>query len=324
MNPALLTGEHIGVQGDRFRVRPRIIPGGIDDLYGAAKDDPTFGVARRMACVPIAPVGGVRLVDAVPLPPATSTRLARRREAGSLRVLVDGIVPDRASWVSDGPWTSVQRPHDDSMERLVSELLIDASASEADLVVLPELALDPVSVEHLQASLAVRTEHRPLLLVVGITHQLSDQVPLVVNEAVVLDGRGRELLRHRKLAAYSAADGSAGLTEERLDPGDSIAVLSTPVGNVGVLICKDLFADRPEPALRLGYVTWLLVPSLSRSTGPHRDRASQLRPRRITTIVCNAWDDEDERRTKGQHITGGPTLRVSRVSERRSMISVDV
>ena len=323
-NAALLTGEHLGIGGDLFRVRPRIIPGGIDELYGAAKDDPTFGVARRMACVPVAPVGGVRLVDAGPLPPWTATRLARRREAGSLRVLVDAMVPDRALWVSDGPWTSVQRTHDHSMETLIADILGEAAESEADVVILPELAMDPTSLRHVQGALAARRARFPHLLVVGITHQRSAQVPLVVNEAVVLDGRGRELLRHRKLAPFSTADGPGGLTGERLDPGDAITVLSTPVGNIGVLICKDLFDDRPEPALRIGYVTWLLVPSLSRSTGPHRDCARQLRPRRITTIVCNAWDNEDERRSAGQHIAGGPTHKVSRVSARRSIIAVDV
>jgi len=108
-NPRLLTGEHLGIGGELFRVRPRVVPGGIDDLYGAAKDSMTFGVARRMACVPVGAVGDVRIVDAAALPAATQTRLAARREAGSLRVLVDAFPPDRSQWRTDGPWTSVQR-----------------------------------------------------------------------------------------------------------------------------------------------------------------------------------------------------------------------
>jgi len=208
------------------------------------------------------------------------------------------------------------------MAARIADVLDEAATQAVDLLVLPELALSPESVDHLKAELDRRRLRNPILIVVGITHVASVGSPLVVNEATLLDGRGRELLRHRKLVAFSAADGSGGLVEERLDPGGVIAVLPTPVGNVSLLICKDVFADGPEPALRAGYVTWLLVPSLSRSTGPQRDRASQLRPRRITTIVCNAWHDEDERVTAGRHVAAGPTLRPAASGSQRWLVTV--
>lgn len=324
LSPTLLTGEHAGIDGRWFRVRPRIVPGGIDELYGAARDDPTFGVARRMACIPSAALGDVRVVDAPPLRPLTRTRLAMRRERGSLRVLVDAIPPDPSQWEADGSWIAVRRGDAAVLDAATAATMAAAAEREADVVVLPELALGPSSLASLQDQLRRSSRRHPALVVVGVTHEGSGAGPLVVNEAVLLDGDGRELLRHRKLVAFSTMDGSAGLTEERLDPGHSIGVLPTPVGNMAVLICKDLFADRPEAALRLGYVTWLLVPSLSRTTGPHRDRARQLRPRRITTVVCNTWHPEPDRVTHGPHVIGGPTVRPQAASDRRVLFEVPV
>jgi predicted amidohydrolase len=320
----LLRGEHLGIDGSLFRVRPRITPAGIPALYGATKDDPAIGVARRMSCVPMGLVGDLLVIDATPLPGPTRTRLERRRQAGKLRVLVDAIRPDPGQWIVDGPWTSVQRRHDDEMIDVLAGAVDAAASMAADLLILPELALAPESVDHLAALLRELRRPHPVLVAFGVTHQPSDATPLVVNEAVVLDGRGGELLRHRKLVAFSSADPSGVLVEERIEPGQTLGVLATPVGNMSLLICKDLFSERPEPALQLGYVTWLVVPSLSRSTGPHRDRARQLRSRLITTVSCNTWYPEEQRRAAGPHVAAGPTLPPATGSGRQWLVDVHV
>lgn len=326
LDPVLLTGQHAGVDGRWFRVRPRIVPGGTDDLYGLAKDDPTFGVARRMACVPDDRIGGddgVRLVDGPWLPPPVRTRLALRREHGEVRVLVDGVPPDERQWTTEGGWTQVRRAHDPTVEDALNEAVETARSAAVDMLLLPELALEAASLDHLKALLRRGQGRSPSLVVVGLCHADSDRPPLVWNEAVVLDGAGTELFRHRKLAPFSTGEGGR-LDGERLDPGGTVTVLATPVGNVAVLICKDLFDARPEPALLAGYVTWLLVPSLSPKTGPHRDRVSQLRPRRITTVVCNVWPDDAVRRNAGPHVWGGPTLKVGLSGDRRAVVVIRV
>jgi predicted amidohydrolase len=320
----LLGGEHLGIDGTLFRVRPRIVPTGIPALYGSAKDDPGIGVARRMACVPMGLVGDLLVVDAAPLPAPVRTRLERRRQSGTLRVLVDGISPDPAQWTTDGPWTSVQRRHDEGVVEAIESAVAAAAAGEADLLVLPELALAPASVDHLVSQLRTGRRAHPMLVAVGITHQPADEAPLVVNEAVVVDRRGFELLRHRKLVAFSTADASGVLVEERIEPGRTLGVLATPIGNLSLLICKDLFSERSEAALQLGYVTWLVVPSLSRSTGPHRDRARQLRSRLITTISCNTWHPEAQRSAGGPHVVAGPTLAPATDARRQWLVEVDV
>jgi hypothetical protein len=322
MKPQLLTGEHLGIDGQPFRVRPRVAPGGIADLYGAAKDDPTFAVARRMACVPVGQIGDVRVADAPLLPEVTRTRLAGRRAAGELRILVDGIAPDRRQWVDDGQWTRVLRRHDDAMVETITSVLAEAATAEIDLVVLPELALSPRSVDHLRAELRNGRGRHPALVAVGITHELFGPGPEVVNEAVLLDGRGTELLRHRKLVVYQGLDEAGDLKAERLEEGGSISVLATPVGNISLLICRDLFDPRrSDDALRIGYITWLLVPSLSPSTGPHRERASALRPRWITTVVCNTWEPDADR---GPHVAAGPTRRPTTFADRRTTFTIEV
>ncbi|MGI8807604.1 MAG: nitrilase-related carbon-nitrogen hydrolase [Acidimicrobiales bacterium] len=314
-----LTGEHLGIDDRMYRVRQRIVLEGVDHNYGAAKDDPVFGVARTMACVPVGRVGGVLVVDAAPLPEASRSRLARQRERRSLRVLVDAMAPDPGQWLDDGPWTAVHRSHDAAVAAEISAVLDAAAGGKVDLVILPELALCPESVQHLQKELRVRRARYPALTAVGLTHQPADTGPQVVNEAVLLDGRGTELLRHRKLVAYP---GTGGVKAERLRAGDSISVLATPIGNLSLLICRDLFDDkRPEQALQLGYITWLFVPSLSPSTSPHLTRATALRPRWITTVVCNAWAPETDR---GGHITAGPTIRPVTFSGARTVFEIEL
>jgi len=326
VSPMLLGGEHAGIDGDRFRVRRRIEPGGIDDLYGVAKDDPTFGVARRMACVPVGRIGdanGVALVDGPPLPAAIEARLDLRRRGGTIRVVVDGLAPDDAQWTRHGGWTQVHRAHDAAVAAALDRAVRLTAREPTDVLLLPELALDPASLHHLSAVLRRTPGRSPCLTVAGLCHAASPTAPLVVNEAVVLDATGRELVRHRKLAAFAAGEG-ARLDGERLDPGHTVTVLATPIGNLSVLICKDLFADRPEAALQVGYVTWLFVPSLSPKTGPHADRARQLKARRITTVVCNTWPDDEARRASAPHLATGPTLAFTTRRRLRASFEVPV
>lgn len=76
----------------------------------------------------------------------------------------------------------------------------------------------------------------------------------IYNSAVIIDRTGKIVLKHRKIKTLSS------LTEHLYDRGstDSIKVVDTEFGRIGLTICADNFdIENPEKVARLG--AWLLI-----------------------------------------------------------------
>ena len=163
---------------------------------------------------------------------------------------------------------------------------LDAARRErAAVLVLPELSTASVDLPAVQALLAANgSDDFPILTVVGLEHQRGDEHD--INEAVVLGPDGEIVHRHLKLTRYPADDGS----KEGIRTGTSLQVLESPIGNLAVVICLDLFNETTEAVIAASHANVLLVPSLSSKTSAHVTAAYRyLNLNLAATIVCNRW-----------------------------------
>jgi len=101
----------------------------------------------------------------------------------------------------------------------------------------------------------------------------------------VLGPDGAILHTHVKISRYGDET-----FVERTRTGRVITVLESPIGNLTVLICRDLFNDTVEPVVTASHANVLLVPSLSPKTSAHETAAEEFRASNAAaTFVCNRW-----------------------------------
>jgi predicted amidohydrolase len=159
----------------------------------------------------------------------------------------------------------------------------------ATVLILPELSTTNDDIVHL-AELLRERDYRlhPLLTIAGLEHRNDGELDL--NEAVVLGPDGEELHRHQKMCRY--AD-DACVEHNRI--GESVAILESRIGNVCILICRDLFHPEVQALVESSHATVLFVPSLSPETGPHLDAAKRLMVLNgAATLVSNRWMTEPD------------------------------
>jgi predicted amidohydrolase len=173
-----------------------------------------------------------------------------------------------------------------------------SAAPAGGVLLLPELAATTKSLEVISAALAAAEDDAPALTVVGLYHDEpvgpppSSRVATYVNEAVVLGPAGRELWRHRKLT-YSegeveVAEGRTAEIVEDIALGDSVAVVPSPIGAIGVVICLDSFQADSRARLARSPIELFLVPSLSPSVHRHTDSLQQIvQALQALAFVCN-------------------------------------
>ncbi len=129
-----------------------------------------------------------------------------------------------------------------------------AAASGADIVILPE-AMDLGWTHHSANQLAepipdgATFEHlsnlaadHALYLCAGITEQEGDAI---YNSAVLIDRRGRLLIKHRKINELEFA-------RKIYRTGEETQVCATEFGKIGVMICADAFADELHVSRAIG------------------------------------------------------------------------
>jgi hypothetical protein len=128
-----------------------------------------------------------------------------------------------------------------------------------DLVVLPEIALDSTEFGAMQQALAASEAAHPVLIVGGMMHRSVGTHH--VNEAIVMDSRGREIFRHEKIEPFT--DHEHGL--EAIVPREMTAYnfLETPVGRLVVNICRDVRSDVASILNRALDATVVVVPAYS-------------------------------------------------------------
>jgi hypothetical protein len=170
-----------------------------------------------------------------------------------------------------------------------------ASENKATILVFPELSITPDMLELAKEILAAQPHDGfPLLAVVGLCHAPAGEGEKQANEAVVLGSDGRELLRHRKLTCFTMGEGSAAWGEDTII-GHNMIVIETPIGNLSILICLDMFDSHCEAAILASHANFLVVPSLSETTSAHKGAAQkylahQLAASFVTNQTLPIWD----------------------------------
>lgn len=256
---------------------------------------------RFHTAVPREPQGGLRWVrDRDSLPAGIRRDLQDVRRDNRLTVL---LRPFKArpsletDCAKDGCWVRV---HGEGVSAALANEIPEAvrEASGLTILVLPELALTNEGLALLQKELR-EADKAPLLTVAGLVH-LPDENGCCINEAVLLDAKGGELARHRKLRPFGEGEGDDRI-EERLLRGEELRVLESPIGSLGMLICYDLLSDI-RSVLEEGGPDLLLVPSLSSTTSAHIMAAGILgASRRVVTFVTN-WDFQKNTRDSASFV----------------------
>jgi predicted amidohydrolase len=185
---------------------------------------------------------------------------------------------------------------------LLDQLLEDARAHRAHLLVLPEMMVPVAGREHLQR--ALRAGEYPLAVVAGSTYVADGGERR--NESVWIDRSGRIFGAHQKRGYFAMRvkdlrTGCTGLPEglddddrlsEDIVPGDVLRVVETAAGRIAMLICADLL-DVHAPAFRhlvegSAGIDLLLVISLSPTTAEFRQAAEILHRVGTSTLFVNA------------------------------------
>ena len=149
-----------------------------------------------------------------------------------------------------------------------------AATTGCHVVVLPECTVDLAGRAAARDWIVQHPEHPFLLVVAGTFHEhLPDGR---FSTAELWNHMAEPLLVHRKLRPFGSADGMG----EDINQGNRLTVLSTPIGSVAVLICKDFLDQHPAVSTLLQevHVEWALVPSYGAEStvAAHEARAIQL------------------------------------------------
>lgn len=166
-----------------------------------------------------------------------------------------------------------------------------AACSDSDILMAPELTVDPADVIAIADALADMTGGAPRLILAGsaLTDIGDDETGLPFNEATVLNGRGAKLWTHRKIAAYSMAKqthdeldipdtGDAEILMERIAWCDSIRIADIDaIGRCLVLICQDIQMECVLDLIREFRPDWILLPILDSGTSALRWPAERAR-----------------------------------------------
>jgi predicted amidohydrolase len=194
-------------------------------------------------------------------------------------------------------------PVEDARCAKAARRAVGRACGTSTVLLMPELAASELTRRAVCAEMA-RRKLSPALAVFGLHHQEApadesrynglvrrESLAGHVNEAVVVGPAGKELWRHRKLARAEApgemippptpaeaerrglpatAVRRTEVVVEDARAGDTLAVVTSPLGTIAIPICIDLFAPASHERLRHSPADVLLVPSLSKTVVRHR------------------------------------------------------
>lgn len=155
---------------------------------------------------------------------------------------------------------------------IITEVL--SVLDHADIVMAPEFVMSEAEANELQKSLrsALRQSFRLMLAGSGPTLEMDDNRPW--NESRILNGKGVELWRQRKMVPagldqvraqkYNLSDPGDGLILEHNAGGDEVVVMDIDsLGRCIVLICQDIVSDPfSEELIRYFQPDWVFTPVL--------------------------------------------------------------
>lgn len=215
----------------------------------------------------------------------TATHQSRAQdEAGSGVVRVAGI-------------QMASGPNVDGNLREAERLLEMAADEGAKLAALPEYFAimgmkdrDKVDVREKEGSGPIQsflseTARRLKMWIVGGSVPLAAASPdKVRNSCLVYDDTGRQVARYDKIHLFGFRMGSEEYSEERtIEHGDTVTVVDSPFGRIGLSICYDL--RFPELYRAMGGVDLILVPSAFTETTGRAHWETLIRARAIENLA---------------------------------------
>lgn len=200
-----------------------------------------------------------------------------------------------------GNWRAqTVQPHANRHGSMV-QTLYAAEKMGAHVVVFPEFTLD---LQH-QNQLALHLRQNPgciQLVVAGAFHtpETVDGASIVYNTATVFNANGSRLFVHRKLRLFGKDD----VGTEFAQVGNGLFVLTTPIGCMTVLICKDFLDEDPRVDNLLAEVPvdWVWVPSYGNETTLkcHKERAKKLATVTVGTSCAVAQTQNTAMKKNGE------------------------
>ncbi|KUL23719.1 hypothetical protein [Chlorobium limicola] len=229
-------------------------------------------------------------VDVCDIPPGHKDWTTSRFESAFVKI---GIVQFTDNVELDIDYTDnnffICRGISDGEKRLDSALdhIRNAKADGVHLLIMPELTITP----NIRATIS--EQMMDLALRDGEDHELS--VPIIVpgsfheqckskwrNHAEAICGLDGTTLFGSDKRERVTYNGCGEMIESSPTP---ITCLTSPLGLIGMTICRDLFMGNSATVLQSLPLDWLFVPSMSDKLGPHKATAKTLYDTRGTIIA---------------------------------------
>jgi len=178
-----------------------------------------------------------------------------------------------------------------------AERLIEVAANQgAKLVALPEYfaimglkETDKVAVREeegkgpIQAFLSKMAKKHKIWLIGGSVPLTSNFPNKVRNSCLVYDDKGKQVARYDKIHLFGLDLGNEHYHEEKtIESGNSIQVVDTPFGKIGLSICYDL--RFPELYRAMGEVNMIIVPAAFTDTTGKAHWETLIRARAIENL----------------------------------------
>ena len=175
-------------------------------------------------------------------------------------------------------------------------LIALAVAQGAKIVVLPEYfcimgvkETDKVAAREnlgdgpIQRFLAKMAKEHKIWLIGGTVPLVSDFPKKVRNSCLVFNDKGVQVARYDKIHLFGLDLGTEHYHEENtIEPGDSVVVVETPYGKIGLSVCYDL--RFPELYRVMGEVDMIVIPSAFTETTGKAHWESLIRARAIENL----------------------------------------
>ena len=130
---------------------------------------------------------------------------------------------------------------------------------------------------------ATAAKHR-LWLIGGGVPLVSPVTGKVRNSCLVYDKEGKRVARYDKIHLFSLAMGQEQFNEARtIEPGDTVKVIDSPYGRIGLSICYDL--RFPELYRAMGDVDIIVIPSAFTATTGKAHWETLVRARAIESLA---------------------------------------
>lgn len=184
--------------------------------------------------------------------------------------------------------------------RLMQKSIIEAHANESDLIVFPELFLTGYSVENEVEQLA-ETENGPFLnqikqlcqqyaiyAIFGFPERGDDDHYYI--SSALIDSNGDLRGIYRKTHLFDKE-------KHTFTPGEEFKVISTPLGNIGLMICFDIEFPEIARALKLKGADLIAVVNANMEPYGHYHyiyAKARAMENEIPVVVCNRLGKEGE------------------------------